>query len=87
MRDTQITSLDLSQNTALYGVSTDTVLKELDVTATEYIPVNRLAAVGNGFVGITASTDGKLGWTYVLTAAAEGGAKFTGWYSDKECTS
>ena len=85
VRDTQITSLDLSQNTALYGVSTDTVLKELDVTATEYIPVNRLAAVGNGFVGITASTS-KLGWTYVLTAAAGEGAKFTGWYSDKECT-
>ena len=85
VRDTQITSLDLSQNIALYGVSTDTVLKELDVTATEYIPVNRLAAVGNGFVGITASTS-KLGWTYVLTAAAEEGAKFTGWYSDKECT-
>ena len=85
VRDTQITSLDLSQNTALYGVSTDTVLKELDVTATEYIPVNRLAAVGNGFVGITASTS-KLGWTYVLTAAAQEGAKFTGWYSDKECT-
>ena len=85
VRDTQITNLDLSQNTALYGVSTDTVLKELDVTATEYIPVNRLAAVGNGFVGITASTS-KLGWTYVLTAAAGEGAKFTGWYSDKECT-
>ena len=35
VRDTQITSLDLSQNIALYGVSTDTVLKELDVTATD----------------------------------------------------
>ena len=85
VRDTQITSLDLSQNTALYGVSTDTVLKELDVTTAENMPVNRLAAVGNGFVGITASTS-KLGWTYVLTAAAGEGAKFTGWYSDKECT-
>ena len=85
VRDTQITSLDLSQNTALYGVSTDTVLKELDVTTAENMPVNRLAAVGNGFVGIT-STDGEFGWSYVLTAAAQEGAKFTGWYSDKECT-
>ena len=61
VRDTQITNLDLSQNTALYGVSTDTVLKELDVTTAENMPVNRLAAVGNGFVGITTSTDGEFG--------------------------
>ena len=86
VRDTYITSLDLSTNLALFGVSIDPVLKELDLTATEDIPVNLLAAVGNGFVGITSTEDSESGWSHVLTAAAGEGAKFTGWYSDKECT-
>lgn len=79
------TWLDLHSNSYMYGVSIDPVLKELDLSNTEYMPMDKIAAAGNGLVGMT-SLQGEELWYHTLTAQPDEGSSFFGWYSDPECT-
>lgn len=79
------TQLNLNSNSYMYGVSIDPVLKELDLSNTEYMPMDMITAAGNGLVGMTSLQGDEL-WYHTLTAKADEGSSFFGWYSDPECT-